>query len=113
MKGKIRLLLLLLIGAVALTCDSNAQTTYTATNSAGWNTASTWDPNGIPGAADTAIIPAGRDVTYGGTTAPVGTGLSSGTFSPSATGTLGDGWVDTPGSANGAGRGASLGCVGS
>ncbi|MDB6019278.1 MAG: Pectate lyase superfamily protein, partial [Pedosphaera sp.] len=82
--------------------------TYTATNNAGWNTASTWDPNGIPGAADIAIIPAGRTVTYAGTPATVGTILISGTFSPSTTGTLGDVWVDTTGNFNVTGSGANL-----
>src|SRR5712671_1994704 len=100
MKDKIHLLLLLLIGAVALTCDSIAQTTYTATNNAGWNTASTWDPNGIPGAADTAIIPAGKTVTYGGTPATVGAIQIAGTFSCSSAGTLGDVWIQSGGTFN-------------
>jgi hypothetical protein len=81
---------------------------YTATNSAGWNTASTWSPNGIPGASDIAIIPAGKTVTYSGTPATLGTILISGTFSPSASGTLGDVWVDSTGNFNVTGSGASL-----
>jgi hypothetical protein len=103
------LILTTLSSLVWLQCASVSQAnTYTATNSAGWNTASTWDPNGIPGAADTAIIPAGRNVTYAGTPATVGTILISGTFSPSATGTLGDVWVDTTGNFNVTGSGANL-----
>src|SRR5258708_39712481 len=108
MKGKIRLLLLLLIGAVALTCDSNAQTTYTATNNAGWNTASTWDPNGIPGAADTATIPAGKTVTYGGTPPTLGAIPISGTFSPSQAATVGNVWVDSTSNFNVTGGGTNM-----
>jgi hypothetical protein len=80
---------------------SSFAATYTATNNnAGWNTASTWDPNGIPGSADTAIIPSGKTVTYAGTPATIGTILISGTFTPTSAGTFGDVWVDTTGTLN-------------
>ncbi|MBW8864777.1 MAG: G8 domain-containing protein [Verrucomicrobia bacterium] len=91
-----------------LTAAATHANTYTATNNAGWNTANTWDPNGIPGAADTAIIPTGKTVTYGGTPATLGTILISGTFSPSASGTLGDVWVDTTGNFNVTSSGATI-----
>lgn len=85
-----------------------SQVTYTAVNNGGWNTASTWSPSGIPGTVDTAIIPVGKAVTYGGTPSTVGTILISGTFSPSQAGTLGDVWVDTTGSFNVTGSGANM-----
>jgi hypothetical protein len=81
---------------------------FVATNSAAWNTASTWDPNGIPGASDVAIIPAGKTVTYGGTPATIGTIIINGTFSPSASGTLGDVSVGATGNFNVTSSGASL-----
>src|SRR3954467_14919884 len=75
-------------------------TTYTATNNANWNTAGTWDPNGVPGAPDLAVIPAGKTVTYGGTPSTVGAVQISGTLSVSGAGTLGDVWIDVTGSLN-------------
>jgi hypothetical protein len=90
------------------TVTSPLANAYTATNSAAWNTASTWTPNGIPGASDIAIIPTGKTVTYSGTPATVGTILISGTFSPSASGTLGDVWVDTNGNFNVTSSGANI-----
>lgn len=82
--------------------------TYTAAGNGGWNTTTTWSPNGIPGANDTAIIPAGINVTYGGTPSTLGVLQISGTFSPSTTGTLGDVWIDTTGSFNVTGSGANM-----
>src|SRR5438105_2609245 len=83
-------------------------TTYTATNNANWNTAATWDPNGIPGSADVAIIPLARTVTYGGTPSIVGAVQVSGTFSISGAGTLGDVWIDSTGIFNPTTSGANV-----
>ncbi len=105
---RIRPFLALLTSLGLLAISSAGAATYTATNNAGWNTAATWDPNGIPGVADTAVIPVGKTVTYGGTPATVGTILISGTFSPSATGTLGDVSVDSTGNFNVTGSGANM-----
>lgn len=80
----------------------------TATNNAAWNTASTWNPNGIPGPSDIAIIPSGKTVTWSGTPAAIGTILINGTFSVSASGTLGDVWVNTNGNFNVTSSGANL-----
>jgi hypothetical protein len=82
--------------------------TYTATNSANWNTTTTWDPNGIPGASDLAIIPLGKTVTYGGSPSTVGAVQISGTLSISAAGTLGDVWIDTTGVFNPTTSGANV-----
>jgi len=104
MKAKTCWLLLLLVGVI-----SGAQAvTYTATNNAGWNMATTWDPNGVPGSADTAVIPAGKTVTYGGTPSTVGAVQISGTLSVSSAGTLGDVWIDTTGTLNPTASGANL-----
>jgi hypothetical protein len=83
-------------------------TTYTATNNANWNTTSTWDPNGVPGAADTAMIPSGKTVSYGGTPSTVGAVEISGTLNISSSGTFGDVWVDTIGTLNPNSSGASI-----
>ena len=93
---------------VLLQVTASGQVTYTAVSSAGWNSASTWSPAGIPGAADTAIIPAGTTVTYNGMPATLGTILISGTFSPSSPGTLGNVWVAATGSFNVTGSAANL-----
>ena len=81
---------------------------FTATNNAAWNTASTWTPNGIPGPSDIAIIPAGKTVTWSGSPATIGTVQINGTFSVSASGTLGDVWVGTNGNFNVTSSGANL-----
>jgi hypothetical protein len=96
-------LLALLIASVSAQAAS-----YTATNNANWNTASTWDPNGVPGGADTAVIPAGKTVSYGGTPATIGTIQISGTLSVSGAGTFGDVWIDTTGTLNPTTSGASI-----
>jgi hypothetical protein len=95
--------LLLILGTAAV----NAAT-FTATNSANWNTASTWDPNGVPGTSDLAVIPSGRSVTYGGTPSSVGAVEVSGTLNVSGSGTLGDLWIDTTGTLNPITSGASI-----
>src|SRR6266480_7773395 len=82
--------------------------TYTATNNANWNTAATWDPNGVPGTSDTAVIPMGRTVTYSGTPSTVGAVQISGTLSLSAAGTLGDVWIDSAGTFNPTASGANI-----
>src|SRR3989442_8505071 len=82
--------------------------TYTATNNASWSTTSTWDPNGVPGSTDVAIIPVGRTVTYGGSPSTVGAVQVSGTLSLSAAGTLGDVWIDSTGTFNPSTSGANI-----
>jgi hypothetical protein len=94
--------------SVSFTVTTIQANAFVATNSAAWNTASTWDPNGVPGASDIAIIPAGKTVTYGGTPATIGTVIVNGTFSPSASGTLGDVSVGATGNFNVTSSGASL-----
>lgn len=97
-------ILSLILGATAV---ANA-TTFTATNNANWNTASTWDPNGVPGAADTAVIPAGITVTYQANPSTIGAVQISGTLSVSGSGTLGDVWIDSTGTFNPINSGASV-----
>src|SRR5207237_9778185 len=82
--------------------------TYTPTNNANWNTAATWDPNGVPGPSDLAVIPAGKTVTYSGTPSTVGAVQVSGTLSLSAAGTLGDVWIDSTGTFNPTTSGANI-----
>src|SRR5437667_11050484 len=96
MKSKAHWILLLLVGVI-----SGAQAvTYTATNNAGWNTATTWDPNGVPGSADMAVIPVGKTVTYGGTPSIVGAVQISGRLSVSRARALGDVWIHRNGTLN-------------
>src|SRR5260370_38050130 len=90
---RIRPFLALLTCLGLLAISSAGAATYTATNNAGWNTAATWDPNGIPGVADTAVIPVGKTVTYGGTPADGCAVFVRGNFSPSSDCTLEEGSV--------------------
>jgi fibronectin-binding autotransporter adhesin len=98
----------MLSAATLLSALAVQATTYTATNNASWNTASTWDPNGIPGASDVAIIPIGKTVTYGGTPATVGAIQVAGTFSISSAGTLGDVSIESTGTFNPTTSGAAV-----
>src|SRR5258708_7397667 len=82
--------------------------TYTATNNANWNTAATWDPNGIPGVSDLAVIPSGKTVTYSGSPSTVGAVQVSGTLSVWSAGTFGDVGVDTTGTLNPTPSGANI-----
>ncbi|MDB6123888.1 MAG: hypothetical protein JWQ71_2881 [Pedosphaera sp.] len=109
MKRKLQQIVVAALSAATLLSGLTVQaTTYTATNNAAWNTGSTWDPNGIPGASDVAIIPIGKTVTYGGTPATVGAIQVAGTFSVSAAGTLGDVWIESTGTFNPTASGAAV-----
>ncbi len=103
---KVKALCLLALTFSALSAMEAA--TYTATNNANWNTTSTWDPNGVPGASDLAVIPVGKTVTYSGTPATASAVQVSGTLSVSGSGTFGDVWIDTTGTLNPTTSGASI-----
>src|SRR5690349_12185382 len=101
MKRQLQQTFVVMLSAAALFSTLPVRaTTYTATNNAAWNTAGTWDPNGIPGPADVAVIPTGKTVTYGGTPATIGAIQIAGTFSVSAAGTLGDVSIESTGTFN-------------
>jgi hypothetical protein len=113
---KIKQILMLLAAVVVLLSATNVKAvTYSATNTTAntpWATTTTWNPNGIPGASDTAIIPSGKIVripntdnnrTCGSIVIQSGGTLTIGSGSGVVTGViLGDILVESGGTLNGA-----------
>ena len=109
MKEPTRNASLIFAGILALSSVPTAQATvYTATNNANWNTTSTWDPNGVPGTADTAIIPAGKTVSHSGTPAILGAVQVTGSLGLSSAVTFGDVQIDSGGVFNPTSSGVNI-----
>lgn len=65
--------------AICLLLASGARAIdYTSTGSGNWSTATTWSPNGTPGAGDTATIASGTTVTLTANTVCSGVTINSG-----------------------------------
>jgi fibronectin-binding autotransporter adhesin len=72
-------------------------------SSGDWSAASNWSPNGVPGAADTAIISNGGTVTVSADTSVSSLNLTSGTLAGTAALTVGSGFNWTGGTVTGTG----------
>lgn len=59
----LRAMVAAIILAAALAPTPSRAATKTSTGTANWNTAGTWSPSGVPGAADSVVIATGHNVT--------------------------------------------------
>jgi hypothetical protein len=89
MHSRLASCVLITIGVLFASTAAIAQTSYTSNANGAWNTATTWSPNGIPGAIDSVTITGAHTVTLDSTRSitnvTVNGALSLSSFTLSAT----------------------------